>query len=159
MKLVEQFHVFCYLSCTRSLINFISKITAVRRQPPQNSVQIVWIMFKVFYLIAIILPFIEGSLNDYKRCQKKHDCTQTLNSSDCPPGQFLDVKFSNECCHGCRSGIGQYIYIYKNWKLPEISANTFAIAWNSLVSRKSVFIVKRNKNYLIFFWRSRWKRM
>lgn len=70
---------------------------------------------KVFYILWII-PFIECSLNDYKRCQRKFNCTRELKPSDCPSGQFLDVKNTNNCCHGCRKGIGklQFQLFFKN---------------------------------------------
>ncbi|CRK99450.1 CLUMA_CG012578, isoform A [Clunio marinus] len=56
----------------------------------------------------ILIKIFSGSLVDYKACQIKYNCTTTnLNPGECPSGKFLDTRYTNNCCHGCRSGIGR----------------------------------------------------
>lgn len=61
-----------------------------------------------FATLAAVSSSVLGSLSDYKACQRKSNCTANLTPADCPPGQFLDTHFEKSCCHGCRSGIGEF---------------------------------------------------
>lgn len=63
---------------------------------------VLWTILSLFGVIDAIA----SSLIDYKACQKNFNCTSTLTPDDCPPGKFLDVQITNNCCHGCRVGIG-----------------------------------------------------
>lgn len=61
-----------------------------------------------FIIIVIILQLTTFSiqLTEYEACQKLFNCTKILTQKDCPLEQFLDTKMTNDCCHGCRGGIG-----------------------------------------------------
>lgn len=103
----QQHHrVLRYRDMKLDKLNFIALLQLVVKR---HIAQFTQRTMKLVYLIPLILPFVDSSsLNDYKRCQRKQNCTQTLPLTECPSGQFLDVNFSNDCCHGCRSGIGEF---------------------------------------------------
>lgn len=63
---------------------------------------VLWTILSLFGFIDAIA----SSLIDYKACQKNFNCTSSLTPDDCPPSEFLDVQITNNCCHGCRVGIG-----------------------------------------------------
>lgn len=67
-----------------------------------NAMSVLWAILSLFGFIDAIA----SSLIDYKACQKNFNCTSSLTPDDCPPGEFLDVQITNNCCHGCRVGIG-----------------------------------------------------
>lgn len=67
-----------------------------------NAMAVLWTILSLFGFIDAIA----SSLIDYKACQKNFNCTSSLTPDDCPPGEFLDVQITNNCCHGCRVGIG-----------------------------------------------------
>lgn len=75
---------------------------------------------KKLFIVAIFcgLKLLKGSLIEFKICQLKFNCTENLTPADCPQGQFLDPQLINGCCHGCRSGMGWYMYaICTSYKL------------------------------------------
>lgn len=67
--------------------------------------------FKMWYKLIVICLIIEfstfASIVDYINCQKRFNCSENLQLSDCPKGKYLDVNMGKgKCCHQCRSGIG-----------------------------------------------------
>lgn len=77
------------------------------------------LIFSCFAIIIIKLatPF-QLSLMDYKACQERNNCSdKNLQPSECPSGMYLDTHMGNDgCCHGCKSGMGEYKKLHKQQK-------------------------------------------
>lgn len=71
---------------------------------------------KIVIICAIIKLSLQSvSLIDYKTCQNRLNCTETLKPSDCLSiGSYLDVFMGNDqCCHGCRrGGVGNQKHLF-----------------------------------------------